>query len=263
MIISVIVPFYNSEQWLGRCLDSLTKQKGDFEFVLIDDQSTDKSREIAYDYCNKDNRFKLLTNQNAKGVSGARNTGMDIASGEWVTFLDADDEMLDDAYLTYRQVIDQDPRANIHQLNHLRYYTDIGKLVSKYTNGEGVYGFGNLPLVWFGVWNKLYKADFIKAIRFDQDLQYGEDGLFVLNCLRQDNYIHHADLNVVAVKHRFDNKNSLSHIKTSADIELQLNTYKTFYDEQTDALIKLELAGIIGDLYSTRLARALKEEIDK
>ena len=257
MIISVIVPFYNSEQWLGRCLASLTKQFGDFEFLIVDDHSTDNGREIAYDYCNQDSRFRLLTNNNGKGVSGARNTGIDCASGTWVTFLDADDEMLSDAYMTFRRVIEQDDRANMHQLNHMRYYTVIDKLALKYANYGGVYSFGNLPDMWFGVWNTLYKADFIKDIRFDEGLQYGEDGLFNIECLIKDNYIHHADYKVVAVKHRFDNKESLSRVKTADDIYSYIKKYEAVYETLTDDVMRKELAGIIGNLWSVRMVKTI------
>ena len=264
MLISVIVPFYNSEQWLGRCLASLTMQAGDFEFLIVDDHSTDKSIEVAYEYCNHDSRSRLLTNNSGKGVSGARNTGIDCASGTWVTFLDADDEMLANAHLTFRRIIERDSRANIHQLNHMRYYTAIDKLVLKYANYGGVYGFGKLPDMWFGVWNKLYRADFIKDIRFDEDLQYGEDGLFNIMCLIKDNYIHHAQLDEVAVKHRFDNKESLSHIKTADDIFKYIKKYEevyegltAFYEDEAVDVMRKELCGIIGDLWSVRMVKTI------
>ena len=122
MKISVIIPFWNSEKWIGRCCESLLKQKGDFEFLFIDDKSTDRGRDVVLSYCNKDPRFRLIANAYGKGVSGARNTGLQVAEGEWITFLDADDEYLDDAYETFMKVIAADSRANIHQMNHLRYY---------------------------------------------------------------------------------------------------------------------------------------------
>ena len=96
-MISVIVPFYNSEEWLGRCCDSLISQKGDFEFILVDDKSKDKSYDIACDYAAKDKRITVLKNKYKKGVCGARNTGIVYADGEYITFLDADDEMMSDA----------------------------------------------------------------------------------------------------------------------------------------------------------------------
>lgn len=234
----MIVPFWNAEEWLPRCLDSLLKQKGDFEFILVDDQSTDESREIAYDFCFKDPRFVLLTNHRTKGVSGARNTGIEIADGEWITFLDADDEMCDDAYETFIGAIRQDEDANMHQFNHLRHYVKNGLTVKKYANSGGDYDIENMPLMWFGVWNKLYRAEFIKDIRFDEDITYGEDGLFNLECLAVDGHIHHANREKVTVIHHFENQESLSHIKQPVDLIKQAHAYEDLAMRLTDVKMR-------------------------
>ena len=147
MKISVIVPFWNSEKWLGDCCESLISQEGDFDFLLVDDKSTDNSREIAYEYCYRDPRFILMGNYRKKGVSGARNHALEYAvrSGDWITFLDSDDEMLEGAYQKFINAIKSDERANIHQFNQERYYWQIDKLVMKYTNPEGKYHSGKMP----------------------------------------------------------------------------------------------------------------------
>ena len=214
-MISIIVPFYNAEPWISRCANSLSAQTGDFEFLFIDDGSTDHGADIIREY---GYQFKLIDNEHKKGVSGARNTGIEHARGEWVTFVDADDELLPGAYDTFLRVIAKDERANMHQLNHKRYYTSIDKLAFKYLNNGGVYTVDNLPKMWFGVWNKLYRREFLEDVRFNEKINYGEDGLFILECLAKDNYLHHAEKNEVAYKHRFDNKNSLSRSKKEKDL---------------------------------------------
>ena len=256
MKISVIVPFWNSEEWLGECCESLLRQDGDFEFILVDDKSTDTSRDIAYDYCNKDERFTLITNFKTKGVSGARNTGIEYASGEWVTFLDADDELLDNAYRKFIEVIADDPKALLHQFNHLRYYKTLGKALFKYFNGGGRYDISNLPQMWFGVWNKLYKAELIKDIRFDERLQYGEDGLFILECLTKT-YIHHAERDITTVKHKSINSGSLSKSKTADDVLGQIHIYEEFMLRQTDPKVKNAVCKEIALLWSVRMTKAL------
>ena len=125
MKYSVIVPYWNAEPWLGRCCESLTRQAGDFDFILVNDSSTDNSEAIANEYANRDQRFVLMDNERTKGVSGARNTGIVHARTEWLTFLDADDELLDDAHHTFTKVIATDKTARFFQLNHLRYYSRI------------------------------------------------------------------------------------------------------------------------------------------
>ena len=256
MKISVIVPFWNSEEWLADCCESLLKQDGDFEFILVDDKSTDSGRDIAYDYCNKDDRFVLITNFKTKGVSGARNTGIEYASGDWVTFLDADDMFTDNAYETFCRAIADDPKAKVHQFNHLRYYSRLDQTVFKYFNGNGQYGIGNLPQVWFGVWNKLYQTEFIKGIRFDERLQYGEDGLFILECLAQT-YLHHADRDDVVVIHRIVNKDRLSKAKGLNDILLQIHIYEEFMLRQTNPIIRRVVCNEIAILWEIRIPKAL------
>lgn len=97
IMISVIVPVYNGGKWLGEALESLKGQTyGDFEAIIVDDGSTDNSAAIAKNICDRDSRFRLITQSNA-GVSAARNHGMDLASGEWIAFMDADDIIPPDA----------------------------------------------------------------------------------------------------------------------------------------------------------------------
>ena len=89
--ISVIVPAHNAEEHLSESLDSLVNQTfRDFEVIIINDGSTDQTHNIIDDYCMKYSNFKSFTQSNS-GVSGARNKGINEASGEYVTFLDSDD----------------------------------------------------------------------------------------------------------------------------------------------------------------------------
>lgn len=90
-LISIIVPVYNSESTLNRCVDSILNQTfHDWELLLIDDGSTDQSGEICDQYDAKDQRINVFHKENG-GVSTARNVGLDNAKGSWVTFIDSDD----------------------------------------------------------------------------------------------------------------------------------------------------------------------------
>lgn len=96
--VSVIVPVYNVEKYLSRCVDSLTNQTlQDIEIILVDDGSTDQSGKICDDYAQKDDRIKAFHKENA-GQGLARNDGLKVASGEYVAFLDSDDYMEPKAY---------------------------------------------------------------------------------------------------------------------------------------------------------------------
>ncbi|MGN0202626.1 MAG: glycosyltransferase family 2 protein, partial [Candidatus Cryptobacteroides sp.] len=97
--ISVIVPVYNAESTIRRCVDSILAQTfTDFECLLIDDGSKDRSGEICDEYAAKDSRVRVFHKENG-GVSSARNVGLDNAKGEWVTFVDSDD-WIDSYYLS-------------------------------------------------------------------------------------------------------------------------------------------------------------------
>ena len=95
-MISVIVPVYNVEEYLEECLESIKRQTyTDIEVILVNDGSTDRSKEICERYCEKDSRFKLV-NQENKGLSGARNRGMLESKGEFISFVDSDDVLKED-----------------------------------------------------------------------------------------------------------------------------------------------------------------------
>lgn len=97
-LISVIVPVYNTEKYLGKCLDSIIQQTyRNLEIICVDDESTDRSGEILDEYAYRDSRIKVLHRKNA-GVSAARNAGLAAAAGEWVTGVDSDDYLEPDIY---------------------------------------------------------------------------------------------------------------------------------------------------------------------
>ena len=105
--ISIIVPVYNTEKYLPRCKNSILSQTfTDFELLLIDDGSTDRSYKILEDYAIQDERIRIFHQENG-GVTSARNIGVTESRGEWVSFVDSDDELLIDALsILYENVSD-------------------------------------------------------------------------------------------------------------------------------------------------------------
>lgn len=252
-MISVIVPYNDAERYLGRCLQSLHDQDGDFEFIIVNDRSEDGGPEIAAAYAEKDGRFVLLDNERGPGVSGARNTGLDHAAGEWITFLDADDEILPGAYKTLTSVLKHE--ANVYQFNHMRWIAKKNREIRKYQNQRGIYTSAKLPEAWFGVWNKLFRAEFVKDIRFDERTQYGEDGLYILECLAKDDRILHADIKKRVCKHNLENPESLSHRKTGNDLLRQVHLYEEFMLRQKDPQIRLAVCNELSILWGHKRMR--------
>lgn len=103
---SIIVPVYNKEKYLKRCLESLKCQTfKDFEVILVDDKSQDNSVEIIYSYVRSDSRFSIIHNETNMGVSLARNIGMNASVGQWLLFVDADDYLTENALSEIQEVI--------------------------------------------------------------------------------------------------------------------------------------------------------------
>lgn len=106
--VSVIVPIYNTEKFLKRCLNSLQCQSlKDIEFILVNDGSTDKSLDMMQNYHDKDPRFKIISLDENQGVSVARNKGIDIATGEYIGFVDSDDYIDNNYYENLSETIEK------------------------------------------------------------------------------------------------------------------------------------------------------------
>lgn len=236
-LISVIVPYKNAEAYLERALESLHKQDGSFEFILVDDHSTDESAKIAKKYEKMDNRFVLVENERKAGVSGARNTGLNYAISEWITFLDADDEMNEGAFKMFRDAIELfSIHYNVYQFNHYRHYSSINKTALKYTNPTGEFEIPDVPILWCVVWNKLYNAKFLKGIKFDESMNFAEDEMFNLECLAKDGRIFCAK--GITTTHYFDNEKSLSKSKTEKDILKHAEALTRFVKKNDDPALR-------------------------
>lgn len=238
MKYSVIVPYWNSEKWIERCCNSLHEATGDFEFLLVNDGSTDNGPDIVARFAKEDARFNALENKRAKGVSGARNTGIDNATAEWITFLDADDELLPDAHIVFERMSRLDDTSNIIQANYLRHYDAKNRTALKYTNRKGIYTLSNPPLCWCMVWNKLYRRSFIGDTRFIEGQQYGEDEMFILHLFEKDERIFHTQTKTVTIMRHFDNKESLSRTKGKDGLLKQARGLEDFIKTTENARVR-------------------------
>ena len=100
-LVSIIVPIYNVEQYLRKCLNSIIAQEyQNWECLLIDDYSPDNSVLICKEFCKKDPRFRYIKKEHNEGLGFARNTGLDNAKGDYISFVDSDDYIQPDFYTT-------------------------------------------------------------------------------------------------------------------------------------------------------------------
>ena len=189
-IISVIIPVYNVEKYIEKCLDSvITQSYTNLEIILVDDGSTDRSGEICDQYALKDNRVKVIHAENA-GLGEARNRGIRLSTGEYISFVDSDDWIERDFY---KELIEAAMKAG-SEVSICGYYecrentkspkvlyeesfTKSGKDILYYTMVAG-------SRYWFNisVWNKLYKRNLLSDLWFKsrvyEDIMYNAESLY-------------------------------------------------------------------------------------
>ena len=191
-LISVLIPVFNVERYLSRCIESVIKQTyKNIEIILIDDGSKDKSGKICDKYAKKDDRIRVIHKEN-EGVSVARNLGMDSANGEYIIFVDSDDWIEQQAVeLLFSQLSLYDSDLAIGNISKL---TMLDKQKRKalfelktfdLNESDDLLLFFNSFIYWRGPWCKIYKTSLIKKhnIRFPIGVKFGEDSIFVLKYL--------------------------------------------------------------------------------
>lgn len=202
-MISVIVPVYNKAPFLRRCLDSIVNQTDkSAQVIIIDDGSTDGSSKICDEY--KKYGFEIHHTKN-HGVSEARNLGIKYAKGDYITFMDADDSYEPEAFDVMTRIAVKNVN-NIVQFGHYRHL--IGRSEPVVRNwGKGTYHYMQVKRNWVGVWSKMYKAEFVKPIKFIKGMQFGEDEMFNIECLLKNGNLYQAPQNLM--HHYFDDTESL------------------------------------------------------
>lgn len=197
--ISVIVPVYNMEQYLSRCVDGILQQTySNLEIILVDDGSTDTSPKLCDEYATKDNRVKVIHKANG-GLSSARNVGLEEATGDYLGFIDSDDYITTEMYsLLYKNIVTY--QADISMCGM---YLDTKPPVPFYSNpqlenSEGktiilnddeiikcsLLEYGAEQRINPSVCNKLYKCDLFQKIRFPLH-KYYEDFFVMLPLLQR------------------------------------------------------------------------------
>ncbi|MBP3635056.1 MAG: glycosyltransferase family 2 protein [Bacilli bacterium] len=208
--VSIIVPVYNCERFLNKCLDSIINQTyKDFEVILIDDLSKDNSLNIMLDYESKYDNITVIASKKNEGPGSSRNKGLDIAKGKYIMFIDSDDYIepntLEDAVkcaLEYNaDIVRYDFSRSISNIEYAdrKLYPKLKEKTKKVSSRQGDY----FLLETAGPCNKLFSRELIGNSRFPVGI-YFEDLPFVIsNILKAENIVH---LNEVLYRYRFNPK---------------------------------------------------------
>lgn len=276
--ISIIVPVYNAEKAVSRCIDSVLNQDfKDFELILVDDGSKDRSGEILDEYAAKDSRVHVIHKKNG-GVSAARNTALDAAEGEYIRFLDADDWMTQES----DKLLLRNAQNNNSDLVVADFYRVVGgslarkgsiltnRVLSRQEYAE--YMMESPADYYYGVlWNKLYRRDIIEKyhLRMDENMKWCEDFIFNLD------YVLHAERITalqVPVYYYVKTEGSLVSQNFSLQKIVQMKTsvysyydqfYRDVFDEEKYKRDRLQIAGFLVNAASDDMVMPLSSETKK
>ncbi len=227
--ISIIVPVYNDCVYIKRCLDSLINQTyRDLEIIVVDDGSTDNTPQVLEEYAQKDNRIKVITQTNAK-LGAARNTGMNVATGEYISFVDSDDWVDDNYYEMLHTAITKNNSdvvvsSSIREKSSTKFTYCLKYDEEKtYTNTDDIIRVLKMPPYWF-VWGRVYKRELVNDLRFEEGVFF-EDAPYTIRVINKI-----KKLTVVPdVKyHYFSNPNSI--LKSKNYIAKNLDKINSMYN---------------------------------
>ena len=255
--ISIIIPVYNVEDFLIQSLDSVINQTIlNWELICVNDGSTDQCDKILNEYAKKDNRIKVITQSN-QGVSTARNTALDVITGDYVAFLDPDDIMhpqflevllnniiaskADIIWCKHAKIREDEKIENFPHISEEKFF-DIPHHFERFTTHQKPY-----PSVM--LWDKLYKKELFQNLRFVKEINVGEDLVLQHHLLHNATKVCFVDKNLIYYRER---SNSLTHSKFS---------YQYIEDHLT--LVKLLLKDFENKKITTQARKALNFRLQK
>lgn len=274
--ISVIIPIYNGELWIERCLNSLLNQndksKFPLEIILINDGSTDGTSKIIDFYQLNHNEVRVIHTDN-RGVSNARNTGLNLSTGKYVTFIDVDDYVDSDFFEKLMDGVKHDTdiicggfKAEYGGTIITKFYPetqleDSEKILRAYFGGE---------LLNINVWGKVFKAELAKKVMFNSRYKVGEDKLYLFECFLLARKVtisntcgYHYFVNQSSVmRERFTDK-KLDGLLASEDMcHRAINHYPNLRNEIESWLIDVKCRAC-DELFTVRYSGQYKEIYDK
>lgn len=220
-VVSVVVPVYNAEKYLENCLESIINQTmRDIEIVLVNDGSTDNSGKICKQYEQNDARI-IYVEQKNQGVSVARNKGKDIATGEYILFIDADDEMdltmIEKLYSDIQKYNGDIAVCKIQKVkskNEVKINTAEDISVCSMKQEDALKSYFTESKLEIGVWNKLFRKSVIENINYHVGRRMNEDKFFAFESImksqvityRNEGLYYYFERDNSVTKQKFDEK---------------------------------------------------------
>ena len=264
-LVSIIIPVYNSEKYISRCIESIINQSyKNLEILCIDDGSSDSSLNLIKDYANKDNRIKIYSQSN-NGPSVARNYGLNIAIGDYIMFVDSDD------YIHHNMVellINSISRNNTMVLcNNMEIYNDksedrelfenLNKDLNKNLVIEEI-AKGKAGLVCGKLFNKSIVDKF--NIRFKKDITMCEDQIFFLNIAMNCEEFIHIPKSLYYYDRCNENSITIKYNSNAMDNQLRVLTYIEELLEQSN-LEKSKINQIINKRFMESINYCINNEV--
>lgn len=261
-ILSIILPVYNGEAFVERAIKSVLNQDlTDWELIVVNDGSTDRSEELIAGFCSLDARIARISQEN-KGLSAARNAGYYKAAGKYIAFLDVDD-YVEPNYYSGLVASTEESGADFVMSGYIREFIHADRTAKAYpvyfekqlfsitTDRKQILTSCSEPYfynVYIHVWNKLYRQDFLRqhGIVFDESIRYAEDVPYNIECLKYANSIQFLDIAgyhyICHQAERLTGKWRASLIKDNCRVYRQIVDYEQKY-------LKLEQSEIAAGMY--------------
>lgn len=270
LLLSIIIPVYHSEKYLPACIDSLLSQTyGNLEIILVDDGSPDNCSVICDNYVAQDSRIKVIHKQNA-GVAAARNSGLDIATGDYITFVDSDDYI--DSCM-YEKMMEKAVQYNCDfvMCDCMKEFPDRSEI---YTHNirEGFYNYDQLMKEYYphllvmpnieypatiSNWLCLFRHSNSEFIRYVEGVRYSEDWLFGCQVMLQSRSFYymkgeayyHYRMNESSATHKFVPDKWIDYQKLYHHMEEVFLTAPDYdFREQLDKVLLFLVYNAVGDL---------------
>jgi len=187
-MVDVIVPVHNGEKYLKQCMDSILEQDfADLQVICVNDASTDRSLAILRDYAAKDGRVVVVDKKQNGGVSAARNSALDVSTGEYVCFVDCDDRVEPNFVSTMLEAFDDQTAVvscvMVRQHRNLRRFRNKNVTRTEYSVSQAKVEVFRDETLTMRLCNKMFRGDLARSKRFDEDMFFGEDCVYVCHCL--------------------------------------------------------------------------------